>query len=281
MSDGARLPNAPVDVRLVVSDMDGTLLDGHGRLPDDFWPMLDRLRERGVTFVPASGRQYATLAREFGGRTEATGGTGGLAFIAENGTYVVLDGEEVSSTPMAPASMPRIVRALRDLDPGRHDIGVVVCGKRSAYVERADDPFLDEARRYYAALEIVPDLLEVDDDILKVAIYDFDDAETGTAPALAPFRASHQVVVSGRHWIDIMEQGVHKGVAVRRLQDALDITPAQTAVFGDYLNDLDMLDAGDLSFAVANAHPDVRARARYDAPANTEHGVLTVLAQLV
>ena len=51
------------DVRLVVSDMDGTLLTSGGVVPDDFWPLLETMRRRGITFVPASGRQYATLAR--------------------------------------------------------------------------------------------------------------------------------------------------------------------------------------------------------------------------
>lgn len=271
----ASLPDGPVDVRLVVTDMDGTLLDGDGRLPADFWPLLSRLREQGVVFVPASGRQYAALQREFAADGD------GMAYIAENGNYVVKDGVELSSTVLATAEVREVVATLRGLDPREHDIGVVLCGKRSAYVERTDAGFVDQARRYYATLTEVPDLLAVDDDVLKLAIYDFGDPATGTAPALARFRRTHQVVVSSPHWVDVMAQGIDKGVAVRRLQETLDITPAQTVVFGDYLNDLEMMDAGDLSFAVANAHPEVRERARYDAPANTEQGVLTVLSQLL
>ncbi len=52
-------------------------------------------------------------------------------------------------------------------------------------------------------------------------------------------------------------------------------------MFGDYLNDLQMLDAGEWSFAMANAHPDLKRAARYIAPANTEHGVLQVVRRLV
>ena len=44
----------PQDIRLVVADMDGTLLDEHGRIPEGFWDMLARLRARGVEFVPAA-----------------------------------------------------------------------------------------------------------------------------------------------------------------------------------------------------------------------------------
>ena len=52
-------------------------------------------------------------------------------------------------------------------------------------------------------------------------------------------------------------------------------------MFGDYLNDLEMLDAGDLSFAMAEAHPEVLERARYVAPSHRDHGVLTVIEELL
>ncbi|MFN8085781.1 MAG: HAD hydrolase family protein [Microbacterium sp.] len=94
-------------------------------------------------------------------------------------------------------------------------------------------------------------------------------------------RATHQVVVSGRHWVDVMNTTVDKGVALRSLQRALGVTPAQTAAFGDYLNDLEMLRAADWSYAMADAHPDVAAVARHRAPSNAEAGVVSVLERLL
>lgn len=269
------LPDPQPDLRLVVVDMDGTLLDAEGRVPEALWPLLETMRDRGIVLVPASGRQYATLAQLFE-RAAA-----GMPFIAENGTFVVRDGHELASVALDRELVIQAVTLLRGLSAQGRDLGVVVCGKRSAYVERIDEPFLDESRRYYAALALVDDLLAVDDDVVKLAIFDFDDAESGTAPALEHFRRTHQVVVSGRHWIDIMAAGANKGRAVQLLQDQLGITAAQTAAFGDYLNDLEMLDAADLSFAMANAHPDVLARARHTAPSNADHGVVTTLRALL
>lgn len=112
-------------------------------------------------------------------------------------------------------------------------------------------------------------------------MFDFDDAETSTAPALASLRETHQVVVSGEHWVDIMNPGVNKGTALRRLQESLGVTPAQTAAFGDYLNDIEMLDAAGMSFAMADAHADLVAHARFRAPSHRDHGVLTVLERLL
>ncbi|MBC7270869.1 MAG: HAD family hydrolase [Streptomyces sp.] len=265
----------PADIRLIVTDMDGTLLDDDKRAPRELWTVLERLRERGVLFSPASGRQYASLAREFERAAE------GMVFIAENGTYVVRDGVELSSDLLDGEVVHRVVDTVRRLSAGGVDVGAVVCGKRAAYVERTDEPFLAEVRKYYVEHRLVDDITAVDDDIIKVALYDFGPAERTTAPALAAFTATHQVVVSGEHWVDVMNRTANKGAAVRRLQRDLGITPAQTMVFGDYLNDLEMLDTAEWSFAMANAHPEVVRRARHLAPSNNDNGVLRTIARVL
>jgi hypothetical protein len=273
--DTPDLPAGPADIRLVVTDMDGTLLDDDKRIPEGLWPMLAALRERGVLFSPASGRQYATLARQFADVAE------GMVFIAENGTYVVRDGEELSSDPLRPAVAAGVARTARRLVADGADVGAVVCGKRAAYVERTDEAFLAEVRQYYVEHRVVEDVTAVDDDMIKVALYDFGSAEHSTFPALDAFAAAHQVVVSGEHWVDVMNRTANKGAALRGLQRELGVTPAQTMVFGDYLNDLEMLDAAEWSFAMANAHPEVVRHARYLAPSNNENGVLRTIARVV
>ena len=204
-----------------------------------------------------------------------------MVFIAENGGYVVHGEDEISSDAMDAGFTASVLRRLRSLEADGIDLGVVVCGKRSAYIERTDAAFHAEAARYYARLEVVDDLLAVDDQVLKLAVYDFGEAEKVTAPRLADLKATHQVVVSGHHWIDVMNQGVNKGVALAQVQAALGITAAQTMAFGDYLNDLELLDAAHYSFAMANAHPDVLARARFRAPSNVEEGVITTIRALL
>ncbi|WP_424449144.1 Cof-type HAD-IIB family hydrolase [Microbacterium arborescens] len=261
------------DIRLIAVDMDGTLLDADGRIPEGLWRLLPRLRDRGIVFAPASGRQLATLRRQFAPAPVE------LDYIAENGAYVVRGGAEVSSDAVDPAFAASVVRRVRELD--RLDIGLVVCGKRSAYIERSDDAFFAEADTYYAELAVVDDLTRVDDEILKLAVFDFALAEDSVAPELFDLRDTHQVVVSGRHWVDIMNPGVNKGRALSRLQDTLGIGPDQTMAFGDYLNDLEMLEQARYSYAMAEAHPDIAAAARYSAPSHTEGGVLTVIEELL
>jgi len=267
LAELARLSPRP-DIRLIATDMDGTLVDDAKQIHDELWPLVDELHARGITFCPASGRQYYSLLRQF----EDVGDE--LVFIAENGTYVVAHGREMSSDCLALEVARQAVSRVRSIP----EAGAVLCGKRSAYIERQDPPFLAQAALYYARLRTVQDLLEVSgDDVLKVAIYDFASAESNTAPRLAGLAGSHQVVVSGAHWVDVMSPTANKGRAVRQVQKALGVTPDQTMVFGDFLNDLEMMDAATYSFAMANAHPLLKARANWVAPANNANGVVRTI----
>ena len=286
----------PQDIRLVVADMDGTLLDGQSEIPDGFWPTLARLKRRGVEFVPASGRQYATLRGMFADKAARLLDGEELSDIAENGNVVALDGKVVEVYGIDLDVTRHVSDLIDEASAAGDNVGLVVCGLKTAYVQRTDKPFLDEVRKYYAALSIVDDLHDVLDVarepsayrpggdaeiILKLAVLDLDGAERFTDERLAHLRADYQVVVSGKLWVDIMNAGTDKRQGVEALQRALDVTPAQTAVFGDYLNDLLMLEAGDWSFAMGNAHPELKAAARYIAPSNVEHGVLKVLDRLI
>ena len=148
-------------------------------------------------------------------------------------------------------------------------MGVVVCGKRCACTERGDQALLDEVAKYYHAHRLVDDASAVDDEIIKVAIFDLGPAERTTAPALASFADTHRVVVSSEHWIDVMNRSTDKGKAVRRLQEHLGISAAQTMMFGDYLNDLGMLDAAAIR------------RTRHLAPTNTDDRVVRTIRNVL
>ncbi len=272
--DLPRLEHVP-DIRLIACDMDGTLLDDEDAVHDDFWPLIDVLHERGITFCPASGRQYYNLLERFEPIADE------VIFIAENGTYVVRGGQELSSDCLDRDVARALIDVTRNLARGGADVGAVLCGKSSAWIERTDPPFRDEVDKYYHRLQVVEDLNAVDDEVLKVAIYDFVSSERISAPAFAHFRDTHQVVVSGEHWLDVMVAGANKGTGLRHIQEALGITRDQTMVFGDFLNDLEMMDEATYSFAMANAHPELAARARYRAPGNTDNGVVRTIAHVL
>jgi Cof subfamily protein (haloacid dehalogenase superfamily) len=205
-----------------------------------------------------------------------------VVFIAENGTYVVHQGREVSSDCLLLADAQAMISTTRRSIEAGIDAGAVLCGKRSAYIDRTDQRFLDHVVPFLAQLTTVDDLLAVaDDEILKVSVFDFGNAESGIAPSLSEFDHSHRVTVSGTHWVDITSRTANKGHAIGQLQQIYGITPDQTMVFGDYLNDLEMMDAATYSFAMDNAHPLLRERARYVAPPNSQNGVVRTISAVL
>ena len=263
------------DIRLIACDMDGTLLDDEYAIHDDFWPLIEQLRTRGIVFCPASGRQYYNLLERFEPIADQ------LVFIAENGTYVVRGGAELSSECLHRDDAHQLIGVARGLAAAGSNCGVVLCGKRSAYIERGDADFLVQVDKYYHRLERVGDLLDVDDSLLKLAVYDFDSSERVIYPAFSRFRATHQVVVSSAHWLDVMAPQANKGAGLRHIQQALQITREQTMVFGDFLNDLEMMDEAAYSFAMANAHPLLKQRARFLAPGNADNGVVRTIKSVL
>lgn len=291
---------AGAQIRLVAVDMDGTLLDDEKNFPPGLDGILDQLEERGIVFVPASGRQIWTLINMFHGRA-------GMTFIGENGAIVMRDGREISSAPLDLATVRESVRLVRhhvrqggffaahsdsqewkrqEVEAAQWDGGLVVCGKKSAYIERSDESFLHAILPYYARTQVVEDLIEVldeiergelDDAIIKLALRSAGDVKPLAERTLGTFKQSHQFAISGDNWADLQMRGVDKGQAVSELQKYLGVSPAQTAVFGDAGNDLGMMSRAEFSFAMANASPDILAAARFVAPSNNEAGVVHVL----
>lgn len=269
----------PQDIKLVVADMDATLLDADGQIPAGFWPMLDRLNQKGVTFVPASGRQYQTLQQMFSRSVRP------MSFIAENGNIVSLDGNVIETHTVSRDLVKQVIDICdKAAETGEYNIGLVVCGLNAAYIQRTDEEFIAEVSKYYAKVEPVNNLREVldyvDEKFLKLAIFDFEPAEPMAricSPASSSLTNTCSRASIGRtSWIRA-SQG--DGVVV--LQKALGVGVDETAVFGDYLNDVPMFEHARYSFAVANAHPQVRAAAAYIAPANTEEGVIRVVDRIV
>ena len=276
---------AGADLRLAAIDMDGTLLDDEKNFPPGMDELLALMDERGVTFAPASGRQVWTLIDMFPSRP-------GMTVIGENGGIVMRDGVEVSSSPLDAPTMREAVRLVREATTGEGAIdgGLVMCGKKFAYVERLDDEYVAGVVPYYHRTQRVEDQMAVidaiesgesDDAIVKLAVYTPGPVAPLAEATLAHFARTHQYAISGANWADLQIRGVDKGSAVRDLQRFLGVTREQTAVFGDAGNDLSMMSEGDLSFAMANASADVVAAARFVAPSNNEAGVAQVLRSLL
>lgn len=258
-------------IKLIATDIDGTLLNAKGELPTGFNELIKRLEDKGVYLAIASGRQYHTLLSDFAPYKNQ------LVFIAENGAIVIHKGKELFFRSLERQKVEAIIKDIRVA--GGRDI--VLCGKKSAYVETLNAEFEAEVRKYYYRCELVQDLLSVEDDILKIALYDYIGAQENSYSLFnSKWAKEVNVIVSGKHWMDFGRLDVDKGIAIKKLQDLFSVNFQETMVFGDYFNDVPMMEVAYYSYAVKNAPYEVRGKARFEAPSNEEEGVIRVICQL-
>ena len=261
-------------IKIIFSDMDGTLLTNENKLPADFDEIISELKSRNVLFAPASGRQYASLVHSFQKYRDE------FLFVAEGGTLVMYRGEEIFSHTMDPLMVKKVLATAANFD----EIMCVWCGKKDAYILRDFDKpeYTDDMAKYYTHRNIVDSFDEVNDTPIKIALYD----KTGNAginiyDKLAEFYDSLQVVRTIDWWVDVSSPGANKGEAVESVQKALNIKPEECAAFGDYLNDCEMLQSVGYGFAMANAHPDLKKFAKYETLSNDQGGVIAGIRRLM
>ena len=258
-------------IKLIATDVDGTLLNTKGEIPKRFEQVIEALKQKGILFVIASGRQYDTLVQNFKAVKED------LLFIAENGTYIVYKGEALAVNPLQESTAHELIKKARQLE----DCAIVLATTKGAYVENTEERFLKEVNKYYINNHIVADLLEVKGDILKVTLCDFKGAETNSYPVFKDYESKVQVALAGHLWLDMMAIGVNKGQAIENIRQEFDITYEDSMAFGDYLNDYEMLQSVYHSYAMANAHPAIKEVARFIALSNDEDGVIKKIEETV
>ncbi|RAV27671.1 HAD family hydrolase [Sinomicrobium soli] len=259
-------------VKLIATDMDGTLLNSQSVVSHRFFTLFEELKKYDIHFAAASGRQYHSIADKLNAIVND------ITIIAENGAIAKRREQELLVTPLSRDTAVEIVRHVRPLD----DAYTVICGKEQAYIETDNPRFENMFREYYHAYTRVPDLTALEnDEILKIAIYSFEGSEKNIYPYVTPFEKDLQVKVSGEHWLDISSPDANKGHALGLLQKELGISESETLVFGDYNNDLEMMEKAHFSFAMENSHPNVIKAARYTTLSNDHYGVEHILEKLI
>ncbi|MGV3336920.1 HAD family hydrolase [Latilactobacillus curvatus] len=260
-------------IKLIASDMDHTLLTESGQLPPNFIPTIQQLHAKGVQFAAASGRPMYTLKQMFPELTDT------MVYVSDNGGAIGYQGETLFKSLLPLADYQRMVQFVNQTPDG---IGVI-CGMDAAYVETQYRDYDATLRQFYANIEYVPDLTQVSVEANKFTIYfPGKDSQAQYEAVFAPeFEPAYSVTVAGVEWIDIMNQGIDKGHAMRFLADYFNITPAQMMAFGDTYNDKEMLQTVEHSYLMGNAADDMIQYATYRADTNENYGVLKEIQKLL
>mgnify|MGYP004455442829 FL=1 len=259
-------------IRLVASDMDATLLDKNSQLPPDFEAAVKALAEKGIRFAAASGRPLYTLEEMFPNLRKE------MILIGDNGGAIRWNGENLYTSEMPPEGWRALARKTREVG----DVAVL-CGLKSAYVERQYQQYDRVMKQFYTRVEYVDDLTAVTEPADKFTIYlPRDNSQEAYDNIYGPACGTEfSVAVAGKNWVDIMNPGVHKGAALAILGEKLSISTAEMMAFGDTYNDAEMLETARYGFLMENGSLPLRQRVPFLAPPHWEYGEMQVLHRLL
>lgn len=265
-----------IDIKLIASDVDGTLLPYGGAISDATRRAVRRCRERGIPFVIASGRWIGAL----GDVVDRLGARGMPLLIANGAAVIGADGAPLREWLIPEADARRVYGILRgfDVQINGYARNALYCVNTEAlrrqstmirdyiggrgYTLVAGDAAAFEAEALPAAYKL--EALTEDPALI---------AEVRAALSDVGLAVTHS---SGRN-VEIMARGAGKGAALRWLAGELGIDTGRCMAFGDNANDIDLLSAVGWPVAVGNATAELKAVARLVAPDDADDGVAKVI----
>ncbi|WP_164509879.1 HAD family hydrolase [Lacticaseibacillus porcinae] len=262
-----------LDVQLIATDMDHTLLTEAGELPPHFDQKLDALAAAGIQFAIASGRPLYTLKAIFPKHADQ------LVLISDNGGVIADRGKIVAKNLLPQSAIQQMVQTAL----AHTDVRPMICGINGAIAPTVDRQYDTVYREFYHNLDYLDDLTQWQGEADKVTLYlPNGDAERVFAEIIQPqFGDQFSAAVSGPVWIDIMPQNVNKGTAMAQIGKLRGIAPEHMMAFGDTFNDAQMLSFVKYGYLMANANPGMASYAHLHTGSNDEYGVVQVLDQVL
>ena len=229
-------------IRLIASDMDGTLLDEHSEVPPETYDLILALREKGVHFAASSGRRFDRLCQFFAPVRDK------MDFVAANGAQVYVDGELVDREVFSHLGIRRLAKTVGKFE----SLHMALFDDEDKFVREIDKDLPNAERIWY--------LPEPDVSILKISIYCEDGHVMDYAYALSRELGDEFLFApSGTHWIDALQRGVNKATGIEQVMAHHGITRDEVMAFGDSMNDYEIIRFVGTGCAMANGRPALKA----------------------
>lgn len=260
------------NIKLIVSDMDGTLLNDKHEVSPRFFEQYQKLKAQNIHFIAASGRQYHSLISKLEPIKNE------ISIIAENGGMFQYNNSVEALLKLTNTDVEHCINTLRSIENAH----IVLCGSQSAYIESNNSAFISRLEEYYTAVKSVEDLTQFkSDEFLKIAVFHFESSEKYVYPSVKHLEDDYKIMVSGQNWLDISHLDSNKAYALKILLDKMGFASDEILVFGDYNNDIDMMKLSKYSVAMKNAHPNVKKLADFETKSNNEEGVEEVIDEVL
>lgn len=261
-------------VRLLISDVDGTLVNKQKRLSPATIDAVRRLEIAGVSFTIISARPRSgmmPIATTLGIDAPMGAFNGGLIFRRDGwtGEHHVIAAEVARGVLDLAQGAPVDTWVFADdrwyasTDQGTHVVSERIASNQAPVVRADFADLVDRADK----ITFVSDVPSVLADLL--------------ARSRAAFGERATIAQSQTYYLDVTALEANKGAGVEALTGAIGIDLTDTAVIGDQYNDLPMLTRAGFAIAMGNAPDDVKAAAHAVTDANDADGVAQAIDRLI
>ena len=194
-------------IKLIASDMDGTLLDENGQVPPETFDLILALRERGVRFVASSGRRYDRLCDFFSPVKDR------MDFVASNGAQVFADGVQIDREVYSHLAIRRLAKTVA-MFPNMH---LALFDRTKSYLLDDEDKFVREVDKDLPNVERIYELPSPQVSIIKASIFCDDGNVMDNAYVLQrELGGLFTFAPSGSSYIDAMQPGISKASGIAR-----------------------------------------------------------------
>lgn len=257
-------------VNVVVSDLDGTLLNGEHRVSPYTCELVQRLAQHGIEFLIATGRHYCDINHIF----DALGGN--MYLITSNGAQIHdRTGNLVSSVDIPLDIVNDIIDRSR-----LFDVQVNIYSTDAWYVEKPNEALLSLHQDSNFCYQCVDFSRTPFDHVFKVYFCGKHQQLLHLQAVLKEkFADELSITFSFDTILEVMGKNVSKASALDVFSERESFSLDKMMAFGDGLNDLEMLEAVGHAVVMDNAHPKVKQSiVNYStAPVNTDDGVARYL----
>jgi Cof subfamily protein (haloacid dehalogenase superfamily) len=261
-------------IKLLIADVDGTLVTPDKELTARTRLAVDKLREASIAFALTSGRPPRGMSMLLEPLRITT------PVAAFNGGMLV----QPDLTPLVRMALPASVVApiVAAIESRRLDVWIY---RNSEWFVR--DPKGSHVAREQATVQfaptVVPSFDGLSDDVLKIVGVGDDLAavEACEGDVRSVFGEHVSAARSQPYYLDVTHPGANKGQVVRRLSEMMNIPTEQIATIGDMPNDVLMFALSGMSIAMGNASPDVQRCARRVTSANSAEGFAEAVERYV
>ncbi len=281
-------------VKMIVLDLDGTLLNQHEEILEANVRILRKCMQKGIKVVLASGRVYPRMQRY-------------LKLLNINQGYIIeLNGLRITNLETKEQICFNMIpsREVARIMPYymQYDVEVLGLFNNGMYQYISDDLYqakiaykkahnltfegicggpydlvFDHSLAYPKQIRI-NDLNDIKEDVYKICV---------RAPQHTLEQIKQEVKLdnywqglTSANWLEVMNEGISKGNALTKLCELLSIDLADVLAFGDGENDLSMLEIVGYGVAMGNALDSIKAKCKYVTSDHNEAGISEVISYL-